>query len=81
MEPLKVLEVDSGGGEVHIRSQSPTSRDDQKSYYEVRLFKQGVLRLGRRSFDEATRRRAVVPCRLTREVLERLGDDIVASMP
>ena len=24
MEPLKVLEVDAAGGEVHIRSQSPT---------------------------------------------------------
>lgn len=81
MEPLKVLEVDAGGGEVHIRSQSPTSREDQKSYYEVRLYRRGALSLERRSFDETTRRRASVPCRLTREVLERLGDDIVASVP
>ena len=28
MEPLKVLEIDAGGGEVQIRSQSPTARDD-----------------------------------------------------
>jgi hypothetical protein len=81
MEPLKVLEVDAAGGEVHLRSQSPTARDDRRSYYEVRLFRRGALRMERRSFDEADRRRVAVPCRLTREVLERLADDIVASVP
>ena len=81
MEPLKVLEVDAAGGEVHIRSQSPTTRDDQRSYYEVRLFKQGTLRMERSTFDEATRRRRRIPCQLTREVLERLADDVAASVP
>jgi hypothetical protein len=81
MEPLKVLEVDAAGGEVHVRSQSPTARDEQRSYYEVRLFKQGTLRLERRTFDQASRRRATIPCQLTREVLERLSDDIAASLP
>jgi hypothetical protein len=80
MEPLKVLEVDAAGGEVHIRSQSPTARDDQRSYYEVRLFKQGTLRMERSTFDESSRRRRRVPCHLTREVLERLADDIAASV-
>jgi hypothetical protein len=81
MEPLKVLEVDAAGGEVHIRSQSPTARGEQRSYYEVRLFKQGTLRMERRAFDEASRRRDRIPCQLTREVLERLADDIAASLP
>ena len=80
MEPLKVLEVDAAGGEVHIRSQSPTARDDQRSFYEVRLFKHGALRMERYTFDEVTRRRRRMPCQLTREVLERLADDIVASV-
>ena len=66
MEPLKVLEVNAAGGEVHVRSQSPTARDEQRSYYEVRLFKQGTLRLERRTFDQASRRRATIPCQLTR---------------
>jgi hypothetical protein len=81
MEPLKVLEVDAAGGEVHIRSQNPTARDDQRSYYEVRLSRQGTLRMERCTFDGASRRRRRIPCHLTREVLERLADDIVGCLP
>ena len=81
MEPLKVLEVDATGGEVDIRSQSPTTRDDQRGYYQVRLFKRGTLLMERRAFDGASRRPRTVPCQLTREVLERLADDVVASVP
>ena len=57
MEPLKVLEIDAGGGEVQIRSQSPTPRAEQRGYYEMRLFRQGNLRMERFVFDEATRQR------------------------
>jgi len=81
MEPFKVLEVDAQGGEVNIRSQSPTTRDQQRSFYELRLSKQGTLRMERITFDEAARQRRLSACRLTREVLERLADDIVASLP
>ncbi|QEH37770.1 hypothetical protein OJF2_63610 [Aquisphaera giovannonii] len=79
LEPLKVLEIDAGGGEVQLRSQAPTPRNDRRSYYEVRLFRSGLLRLERIAFDEATRRRERAACHLTREVLERLANDIVAS--
>jgi hypothetical protein len=79
MEPLQVLEVDAQGGEVQIRSQSPTPRNEQRSYYELRLFRQGNLRMDRYAVDEATRQRRPIPCQLTREVLERLADDMVAS--
>jgi hypothetical protein len=81
MEPLKVLEVDAAGGEVDLRSQAPTSRDEHRSYYQVRLFKQGRLLMERRAFDEASRRPRSASCQLTREVLERLADDIAASLP
>ncbi len=81
MEPLKVLEIDAGGGEVQIRSQSPTTRNDQRGYYEMRLFRQGLLRMERHVFDETTRERRHTPCQLTRETLERLADDIAASLP
>jgi hypothetical protein len=80
MESLKVLEVDAAGGEVHLRSQAPTARDEQRSYYEFRLFKQGMLRMERCTFDEASRRRRRIPCHLTREVLERLADDLAACV-
>jgi hypothetical protein len=80
MEPLKIFEVDSGSGEVQLRSQSPTARAEQRGYYEIRLFKQGSLRMERYAFDETSRQRRAVPCQLTREVLERLADDLVASV-
>jgi len=81
MEPLKVLEVDAAGGGGPIRSQSPTARGEQRSFYEVRIFKQGTLRMERSTFDDVSRRRRQIPCHLTREVLERLADDIVGSLP
>jgi hypothetical protein len=80
MEPLKVIEIDAEGGEVQIRSQSPTPRADQRGYYEIRLFRQGSLRMERFALDEVTRQRRPTPCQLTREVLERLADDIAASV-
>jgi hypothetical protein len=79
MEPLKVLEVNDQGGEVQLRSQSPTPRADQQAYYEMRLFRQGKLRMERFAFDKTTRQRKQVPCQLTRETLERLADDIALS--
>jgi hypothetical protein len=79
MEPLKVVEVDDKGGEVQVRSQSPTPRADERGYYEMRLFRQGNLRMERFVFDGGARQRRPTDCRLTREVLERLADDIVAS--
>ena len=80
MEPLVVLEHDAAEGEVELRSQSPTARSGLRSYYEVRLNRQGSLTLSRVSFDEATRQRRPVPCQMTREVIERLTDDLVASV-
>lgn len=79
LEPLKVLEIDAGGGEVQIRSQTPSARADQRGFYEVRLYKHGLLRMERYIFDDSTRQRRRTPCQFTREVLERLADDIAAS--
>ena len=79
LEPLKVLEIDSGGGEVQIRSQAPSARAEQRGFYEVRLFKNGRLRMERFVFEDATRQRRRTPCQFTREVVERLADDISAS--
>jgi hypothetical protein len=80
MEPLKVVEVHDQGGEVQMRSQSPTPRDQERAYYEMRLFRQGSLRMERFVYDDTTRQRRQVPCQLTRETLERLADDIAASV-
>ncbi len=80
MEPLVVLEVDAEAGEAELRSQNPTARADRRSFYEVRLRRQGALQLHRVAFDDASRRRSTVPCQMTVEVLERLADDLVASL-
>lgn len=80
MEPLVVLEVDAVGGEVELRSESPSSRAALRSYYEVRLRRAGTLRLARVAYDTEARRRHPIPCQVTREALERLADDLVASV-
>ncbi len=80
MEPLVVLEHDKVGGEVELRSQTPTSRGDRRTYYEVRLHHQGTVKLSRIAVDEATRQRHSTSCQMTREVLERLTDDLVESV-
>ena len=79
MEPLRVLEIDAGGGEVQIRSDAPTPRAETRSYYEVRLNRRGTCRLERYVYDEITRQRSRTGCHLTREVVERLADDLAAS--
>ena len=42
MEPLVVQEVDAEAGQAELRSQSPTPRADRRSFYEVRLRREGV---------------------------------------
>ena len=80
MEPLVVLEVDAVAGSAELRSESPTTRGEVTSFYEVRLGRDRSLRLQRLRFDAATRQRRATACQLTGEVLERLTDDLVASL-
>ena len=80
MEPLVVLEVDGEAGSAELRSQAPTTRGEVRSFYEVRLGRDRSLQMRRISFDAATRRRRATPCQLTGEVVERLADDLVASL-
>jgi hypothetical protein len=81
MEPLVVLEQDALAGEVEIRSHAPSARGDCRSFYEIRIGRAGVLHLERITFDETTRRRRPIDCMMTREVLERLIDDVAACVP
>jgi hypothetical protein len=80
MEPLLVVEADAEAVQVAMRSKSPTTRGDRRSFYEVRLNRDGSLRMERVVFDEATRQRQTTPFQLTREIVERLADDLVASV-
>ncbi len=78
MEPLAVQEADPVGGEVLLRSQNPTTRNGRRTFYEVRL-RGGSLNFQRIAFDEATRKSQEIACQFTRETLERLVDDLVAT--
>ncbi len=80
MEPLVVLELDPIGGEAEIRSQTPTRRGEQYSYYQIRLHKDGGLRLVRTLFNAEERTKTPGLCRFTNEVLERLVDDLEGSV-
>jgi ribosomal protein S18 acetylase RimI-like enzyme len=81
MEPLVVLEQDRLAGEVEIRSHAPTIRGDNRAFYTIRIGAEGTLHLARTAFDESTRRRRPIDCMMTREVLERLVDDVIACIP
>jgi hypothetical protein len=78
MEPLVVVEHDREGGAVDIRSKAPSVRPDRRTYYEIRLRRDGTLTMARVAYDEAARRRNPVPCQMTLEALERLADDLAA---
>ena len=78
MEPLVVLELDEKEFQVELRSKTPTPRDGRRSYYELVLSCDGSAVLERVAFKEADRKRETVPFQLTREVLERLVNDLVA---
>jgi hypothetical protein len=80
MEPLVVLEVDVEAGEAELRSKSPSVRDGLQSYYEIRLHRAGALGLNRVAFSTSDRRRHPVSCQLTREALDRLANDLVATV-
>lgn len=79
MEPLVVLEADEVGQEVELRSQRPSQKGDRSSYYEIRMGPGGRLRMSRVAFDAGDRRRKPCEFQLTREVLERLVDDLEAT--
>jgi hypothetical protein len=81
MEPLVVLEQDALAGAVAIRSHAPTARGESRAYYEIQIGSAGGLHFARVAFDESVRRRRRVDCMMTREVLERLIDDIIVSIP
>lgn len=79
MEPFTLHEADAESVEVRLRSQAPTVRNQRRGYYEITLAANGTLRLSRYHYDEAGRQRNAAPCQFTREVLERLADDLAAS--
>jgi hypothetical protein len=83
LEQLGPLEIDTHGKQVLIRSTSPDQRDDAKSFYEVLLQSQGagLFTLRRYRRDKTNNSREHVELRTTLELLEKLADDLVATVP
>jgi hypothetical protein len=76
-ERLVLLETDSEAGQALLRSHLPASKDNTRAYYEIRLWREGKIRLVRVVFHESERKRQEEPFQLTREVFERVCDDLV----
>jgi hypothetical protein len=83
LEQLGPLEVDAEGKQVLIRSKSPDRRDDARTFYEILLQSQGagVFTLRRYRRDTAGAVRSHVDLRTTHELLEKLVDDLIATVP
>ena len=82
LEALETLEVDEAAGRLLLRSSPPeTKPDGAVLYYELLLEGSGQLLLRRYRFDPTTRERAEEPIVCTRELVEKMFDDLAASAP
>lgn len=82
LEAIESVELDTASGRLLLRSTPPERKDDGSvCYYELLLTLPGELRLNRFRFDAKTRQRAPHPIRCTRELLEKLVNDLRESAP
>jgi hypothetical protein len=82
LEALETVELDVPQGKLLLRSTPPEKRPDGSVlYYELQLSSAGELELSRRRYDGAAR--AVAPDRMhvTREVLQKLLNDLASTAP
>jgi hypothetical protein len=83
LEHLGPLEIDTEGKQVLVRSTSPDKRGNATTFYEVLLQSQGAgmftLRRFRREASGTPREH--VDLRTTHELLEKLADDLIATIP
>lgn len=80
MERVAAIETDGASGMALLRSVPPDRRGETRAYYEIVLKSPGALTLMRYRYRNGDRTRTEVPCALTREVFERLVDDLAGAM-
>jgi hypothetical protein len=80
---LGPLEIDVQGKQALIRSKAPDKRDNSTAFYEILLQSQGagLFTLRRYRRDSQSTPREQVDLRTTHELLEKLADDLVATIP
>lgn len=83
LEDLGPLERDPQSGRLLMRSTEPDARDGEKAYYEVLLESQGqgAFSLRRYRSKAGEPGRQAVDLQVTHEVLLRLADDFVETIP
>jgi hypothetical protein len=82
LESLEAVELDAAQGKLLLRSTPPEKRPDGTVlYYELQLSSAGELELQRRRYDAAARSVAAEPMHVTREVLQKLVNDLAATAP
>lgn len=80
LENFRLVEVDDSTYLAQVRSAVPHQKHDEKLYYEV-LLQQGLgATFARYRKPRGIESRELVPCHLTQETLERLVDDLVATL-
>jgi hypothetical protein len=80
LEPLRLLEVDSGGNVALLRSEQPGQHGDERFYYEVLLEGNGGAALRRFQVPRTGEpRRQQVAFTLTHEVLGKLVRDLISQ--
>jgi len=83
LEGFAAIEHDPNLGSVLVRSQQPTRAGSQGEYYEVFLQATGsdCFALRRFQFEQGVPGRTQVPLTVTHEVLKRLINDIIETIP
>jgi len=79
LEPLRVIEIDTPRLTAQLRSQSPSSRDDQEYYHEVLLQAAGAASVRRYQAATAAQPRQQVAFAVTQEALAKLVGDLTAE--
>lgn len=82
LEAIETVELDAARGRLLLRSTPPEKKaDGSVLYYELLLESTSQLLLERHRFNSRQRNRTRVPLHCTRELLEKLLDDLAAAAP
>lgn len=82
LEAIETVELDTTQGEMLIRSTPPEKKaDGTVFFYELRLEAAGRLSLERRRFEPKSRARELESMQFTRELFEKLVNDLAQTAP
>lgn len=76
LEPLHLVEVDTGRGVAQLRSDGPAQKGEDLAYYEVLRHQDGTTTLHRYQASHAHGKREQVPFNLTHEALAKVAGDL-----